>query len=106
METEEDVPILLSPVEAQAASLAVALTLLCPKETARADGFLNGDHLFRPFLRVDYIGRRKSIVKILRRQPRGLVSDRKPRRQDNREVLREVCRACDSSPNHIPLLRE
>ena len=106
METEEDVPILLSPVEAEAASLAVTLTLLRPKEAARSNGFLDGDHLFRPFLLVDYIGSRESIVQILWRQPHGLVSNRKPRRKDDREVFWEVCRAGYSRPDHIPLLRE
>ena len=78
MKCKEDVPILLPAVEAQAAGIAIPRTLLRPKETARADGFLNSNHLLRPFLRVDDIGRCESIVKILRRQPHGLVADRKP----------------------------
>lgn len=106
METEQNIAILLSPVEAEATGLAISRALLRPKETASTDGFLNSNHLLRPFLRVDDIGRCESIVQILWRQPHGLVSNRKPRRKDDREVLREVCRACDSRPNNIPLLRE
>ena len=78
METEQDVSVLLSPVEAQPAGIAIPRALLRPKETARADYLLESNHLFSPFLRVDDIRNGIVVEEILRRHPCIPISNRHP----------------------------
>ena len=78
MKTEQNIAILLSPVEAEATGLAISRALLRPKETARADYLLKSNHLLGPILWVNDIRNWIVVEEILRRHPHIPISNRHP----------------------------